>query len=226
MKYDPILLRRAREGLAAAGKKYIKPSDAVCHTMKWIIYIGSAWAMFFSLIMILSHIMQLGNENAIYTVAETARLKNGITVSSFGIVLLILGIIFAALKKHIAGGALLSLGSAGMLAFYSYIYADSLAINRLGSVFFTRHGIPLILILIPAVLLLIWAIHCNKVEKDAYTAFTDKLYYHFKERAKNLSSDNPEAFDLSEEEWQKFIAEYSNESFAPKKLKRSRKQKL
>ncbi len=226
MKFDPILLRRTREGLAAAGKTYIKPTDTICHSMKWIIYIGSAWAIFYSLIMIVSHMMQLGNESAIYSVGEIARLKNGITVSIFGIALLILGIIFVAIKKHIAGGALLSSGSLGLIAFYVYIYSDSLAINRLGSVFFTRHGIPLTLILVPSILLMIWAIHCNKTERDAYVAFTDRLYYHFKERAKNLSDDNPEAFDLSENEWQKFIIEYSNESFAPEKLKRSRKQKL
>lgn len=224
MKKNPNILEKTRKKLEISGIKYTKTDSGRFLALRWIYMLSIIWVSFFCLVMIIGHSVKLGNEEAIYSVAEKALLTNGLYFSSLLTSTLVVCAVFTALKKFIIPSIISGTLSIIGIIFYYNIYSGNIIAKGLSSAYFYSYGLPLLFITVCTVLMAVFTIRQRKIEDDAYDKLINKLYINYRERAKRLSDNSDEPITLTDAEWTEFLN--SDElDFAPKKLKRSRKQK-
>ena len=132
------------------------------------------------------------------------------TAVLFGVTLLalVIGIVLAALKKHILAGVL-SVASLGvqLIALVPQLKNVHLSRAGLNQVYWGRHFLPSVLCILAISVCVYIILKAKYIEDRAYKNLVDTLY-----------SQNKDAQDMTEEEWTAFLKKYD-----PRKVEEERR---
>lgn len=225
MKYNPVLLEKTRQALDKSLTRYARDNDTLYKCLRWICYIMIYWANFFNFVYIVSHSMRLMSTEVTYSDNEISTMKNVLYFAIILFVVLTVGYIVMLCKKYIVANVINLVGGVVGMVYFNNLYADSLFHNGMGSAFHYRHGFPLSIMVFVCVWMIYLSVRQEKIERKAYNEFSEKLYVKYNDRLARLSSESDSPVLLNEDEWREFVNEYSEDLYAPQKLKRSRKHK-
>lgn len=221
------ILKRLHEKESREGIVRLSPEDGVAKAAKIVYIISSVLTLILNIFYIASaHINRelalLNEANAGYVKAEDdiIAIQNSIIFVSLAAVLMAVGFILFLCKLHWPSLILSSVPSVLLCIHYAQRMAHSVSISDTvfnASYFWDyvlRFFIPLAAILISSAVYCIISIRFNRQEKKAYNDLVNRLYSEYADRF----------YNLTDEEWEKFLSEY--EPPAKEKLKRSQKQKI
>ncbi len=221
------ILQKLHEKEARAGIIRLSPDSGIARTARVVYIISSVLVMILNLLYIISaninkELALLNNANSGYVKAEDdiAAIHNSIVFVSIMALLLAVGFVMFLCRLHWPSLVLSSVPSALLCIHYAQRMAHSLSISD--TVFSAsylwdyifRFLLPLLLVLTSSLIACIISIRFWQQERRAYTDFVNRLYSTYADRF----------YNLTDQEWDKFLSEY--EPPQKQKLKRSQKQKI
>ena len=197
-KYDGIL-KRVREIEEKKGIHYAKTDGKLYKTLSVFYLLFFIWTLLIDALVILSFSLNYGitkNKGSIMDIIVTV---------SVCTVALLAGYIFNRFKFYLTGGIL----SVVSLIFSTLVFAnqlkDGLGLWGFQYKFYWRHLGPAVIMVILMIVMTVIAVRARVKTDKQYKLVTDNLF--------NMYNVNADGSDVTEEQWQKFLAEYDHNEY-------------
>ena len=198
MKMQYNILQRVRQVEEKAGISYAKADGRLYNTLKVLYIILFAYTMAMNVFYLLGNfLVYFGNKNF-------ASVKNSLITVMVASLALIAALVFARFKDKVWANVtcmvLNLLSSLFLVLTFARLLIDDLGFLGYKFSFYWRHSVPLLLIVIFSIWFCVIAIRATIKTQKQYKKVVENLYENY-----NLSSENEQ---LSEEEWEEFLANY------------------
>ena len=215
--FDLKLIDMLRQKQQKQGIKYLTTKSGIYKLTNVCFWIFVIISTVINLIYILSASAQLSaNLGAAqglsdYQKSQASGIKSSIyTVAVFGIILMA-SLVFAAMKKYIIKACTCVIPAVVLIFNYKYAMSENIDAGNIKPFIF-KHLVPLALSVIFCIVSVIIAQRQKILDKKGIAEISEKVYKKYSVMAN----------DLSDEQWQTVLQEYSPEN---KKFKRSQRKK-
>ena len=200
-KYESIL-KRVEQVEYKLGISYAKTNGKLYKTMWVLNLLGVIYLALINSLVILSSVMNVNAGNKAVFSNQTLILIAALTV------LQIVGVVFTKNSLEITGGILNLIPIPYfMFVFIESCYGYGQGLFNLKTIFYTRHLPSVVLITIASAIMLFIALRQRIRTNKSYKRIITNLYDNYKNEHKS------EGLDISDNEWEEFIVNYSPKNF-------------
>lgn len=202
--YDGIL-KRVKQIEEKNGIKYATCDGKAYKFLKVLYIVAFSWGILMNLLFVLGNLLLYsGTEN------NTRALYYYTLPIGIGSLLLIAGLVFCCLKKHIVSCVLSVVPSVVMLVLFGTISTDSIGFLGMKTWYYWRHLAPLGIIIIAIAFMTYIALRANYKVKKLYIKVTENLFAQY-----------GDVSELGDEEWDAFLQNYNHETYRKQFVKQT-----
>ncbi len=196
-KYEGVLAR-VRELEYKRGIKYANTDSRIYKVFKVLYILMLIWTTATNLLFVLGHLLMYSSGTGL----DTAELKNRIIGVSVCGVLLIAGAVLNRFRLYIVSAAVSLVSAVVLILQLGKISTDDFGFLGFKPMFYFRHFIPAVLLLVFLGVLTLIAVRANIKTDRMYKKVTENLYNMY-----NVS--DAAAGSLTDEQWDEFLKNYN-----------------
>ncbi len=193
MKMESNILRRVRMIEEKNGIRYAKTDGRLYKGLHVAYSFVFVYTFFIHLLYILGMLLTYSGSD------HLSHAMGSIVTVAICTALIVAGYVLSFFRFKLAAGILSVVPAALLIPFFAHIMEDSLGFMGYKASYYWRHFVPLVLLIVLMCWMTVLALRAKHKTKKQYQRVLDNLYtlYH------TGSTD-----DLSEEQWQEFLAAY------------------